>query len=57
MDMFKKKKLYKIVFKMLGEYSAIIEAKDKFQAIRKFNRKMGDNMLYDIISLEEYKLD
>ena len=53
--MFKKKKLYKIVYTMLCEYTVIIEAKDEFQAMRKFSRKMGD-MMYSIISFEEYKI-
>ena len=53
--MFKKKKLYKIVYTMLCEYTVIVEAKDEFQAMRKFSRKMGDS-LYSIISFEEYKI-
>lgn len=53
--MIKKKKLYKIVYKMCCEYSKIIEAKDEFQAIRKFNKQMG-SILYQIVSFEEYKV-
>lgn len=54
--MFKKRKLYEIVYKRLCEYSMIIEAKDEYQAIRKFNRMMCDN-LYTIISFKEYKIE
>jgi hypothetical protein len=54
-NMFKKKKLYKIVYRILAEHSAIIEAKDEFQAIRKFNRKM-DGIVHEIVSFEEYRL-
>ena len=54
-DMFKKKKLYKIVYRMLAEHSIIIEAKDEFQAIRKFNRQMN-GIVHEIVSFKEYKL-
>ena len=52
--MFKKKKLYKIVYRMLSEYTDIIEAEDEFQALKKFHKKMG-SILYSIVSFEEYK--
>ena len=55
-NMFRKKRLYKIVYKMLCYYTTIIEAKDEIQAIRKFNRKMSDK-LYSIVSFEEYKVE
>lgn len=54
-DMFKKKKLYKIVYRMLVEHSTIIEAKDEFQAIKKFNKKMV-GLIHEIVSFEEYKI-
>ena len=53
--MFKKKKLYRIVYRLHAEYSIIIEAKDEIQAIKKFNRKLG-SLLYEIISFKEYKV-
>lgn len=54
--MFKKKKLYKIVYEMVYKYNIIVEAKNEFQAIRKFKKEMG-NRLYSIISFEEYKVE
>ena len=54
--MFKKKKLYKIVYEMCHKYTAIIVAKDEIQAIRKFARKMNGIISYSIISFEEYKI-
>lgn len=53
--MFKKKKLYKIVYRMLAEYTIIIEAKDEIQAIKKFNKKMA-SLLYEIVSFKEYEI-
>ena len=53
--MFKKKKLYKITYKMLCTYTTIIAAKDEFQALRKFYR-MTINCNASIISFEEYNM-
>lgn len=53
--MFKKKKLYKIVYEMFHKYTEIVVAKDEIQAIRKFARKMN-GITYSIISFEEYKI-
>ena len=54
--MFKKKKLYKIVYRLLGEHNTIIEAKDEFEAIEKFNEKRGKEP-HTIVSFEEYKFE
>ncbi len=54
--MFKKKKLYKIVYRVLNTYTTIIEAKDEFQEIRKFHRMTRDGYTPSIISFEEIKV-
>lgn len=55
--MFKKKKLYKIVYQLFATYTTIIEAKDGYQAIKKFKREVKNKgVTPTIISFEEYKL-
>ena len=54
--MFVKKKLYKIVYKRLSSYTMIIEARNEYQALKKFYRKMKYGVEPSIISFEEYKL-
>lgn len=55
--MFKKKKLYKIVYQLLNTYTTIIEAKDECQAIKKLRKMNRYGYQPKIISIEEYKLD
>ena len=54
--MFVKKKLYKIVYEKICKYTMIIEARNEYQALRKFYRKMKYGVEPSIISFEEYKL-
>ena len=54
--MFVKKKLYKIVYKRLNIYTMIIEARNEYQALKKFYRKTKYGVEPSIISFEEYKL-
>ena len=57
--MFKNKKLYKIEYKVFhSRYNTIIEAKDEFQALKKFKREVKDRITgFSIISLEEIQPD
>lgn len=52
--LFGRKKLYKVVYEKIETYSTIIEAKNEFQAIRKFHRMMKFGITPSIISIEEY---
>lgn len=55
----RKKKLYKITYECCGRYTIIIEAKDEYQAIKKFRKLTQPGLSYShntIISFEEYKL-
>ena len=52
MGLFKKKKLYKITYRIIATHSTIIEAVDEYQALRKFRRKQ----IGDVCSIEEYKV-
>lgn len=55
--MFKKKKLYKIVYELFCTYTTIIEAKDEFQAIKKFKKEVANSGVRpSIISFEELKV-
>lgn len=54
--MFRKKKLYKIVYELYARYTTIIEAKDEYQAIKKFKKEVKTSIRPTIISFEEYKL-
>ena len=55
--MFRKKKLYKIVYELYARYTTIIEAKDEYQAIKKFKKEVKNASIRPtIISFEEYKL-
>ena len=54
--MFGKKKLYKIVYEKICKYTMIIEARNEYQALRKFYRKNKFGIEPSIISFEEYKL-
>lgn len=55
--MFKKKKLYKIVYELYARYTTIIEAKDEYQALKKFKRKVKNSGIRPtIISFEEYSI-
>ena len=54
--MFKKKKLYKIVYKLLATYTTIISAKDEHQAIEKFYKMTKYGIDPTILSFEEYKV-
>ena len=54
--MFGKKKLYRIVYERLCEYTMIVEARNEYQALRKFYRKTKFGIEPSIISFEEYKL-
>jgi hypothetical protein len=55
--MFKKKKLYKIVYQLLNTYTAIIDAKDVGQATKKLHKMHRYGYQPKIISIEVYKLD
>ena len=39
--MFKKKKLYEVVYELYATYTTIIEAKDEYQALKKFKKDYG----------------
>lgn len=54
--MFRKKKLYKITYRVLNTRDTIISAKDEHQAIKKFHRMVRNTYEYPatIISFEEY---
>lgn len=55
--MFKQKKLYKIVYELLARYTTIVEAKDEYQALKKFKKETKNTgIIPTIISFEEYKL-
>ena len=56
--LFKKKKLYKIKYELLGlvNYTDIIAARDEAHAIRKFHRRTRNGIAPTIISFEEYKV-
>ena len=55
--MFKKKKLYKIVFKMHATHTTIIDAKDEFQALKKLKKETRNyGIIPTIISFEEYNM-
>lgn len=54
--MFKKKKLYKIVYRLYTTYITIVEAKDEYQALRKFKKEVRySGITPTIISFEEYE--
>jgi len=53
----KRKKMYKIVYRQLNTYTTIIEARDEFQALKKFHRMTQYGITPSIISFEEYKLE
>lgn len=55
--MFSKKRLYRIVYERTAKYTMIIEARNEFQALRKFYRKTKYGIEPSIISFEEYKLN
>lgn len=53
--LFGKKRMYKIVYTRLNTYTTIIEARNEFQAIKKFHRMTRDSGITpSIISFEEY---
>ena len=55
--MFRKKKLYKIVYKLYCRYTTIIEAKDEYQALKKFKREVKNTGITPtIISFEEIQV-
>ena len=56
--MFKKKKLYKITYRVLNTYTTIISAKDEYQAINKLHRMIRRTYTYPatIISFEEFNV-
>lgn len=54
--MFKKKKLYKIVYEKLATYTTIISAKNEHQAIKKFHKMTKYGFTPTILSFEEYKV-
>ena len=52
--MFKKKKLYRIKYRLYATYVTIIEAKDDFQALKRFKREVKKTGIMPmIISFEE----
>ena len=52
--MFKKKKLYRIKYQLFCTYVTIIEAKDEFQALKRFKREVKKTGITPtIISFEE----
>lgn len=55
--MFKKKKLYKIVYQLYATHTMFIEAKDEFKALKKFEKDITKKYSIQptIISFEEYK--
>ena len=55
--MFRQKKLYRIVYELCARYTTIVEAKDEYQALKKFKREVGGvGIRPTIISFEEYKV-
>ena len=55
--MFRRKKLYRIVYELGAIYTTIVEAKDECQALKKFKREVRDSGIRPtIISFEEYKV-
>jgi hypothetical protein len=55
--MFKKKKLYKIVYELYIRYTTIIEARDEYQALKKFKKEVRNSGIRPtIISFEEYQM-
>lgn len=55
--MFRRKKLYRIVYELCARYTTIVEAKDEYQALKKFKREVRDaGIRPTIISFEEYKV-
>lgn len=55
--MFKQKKLYKIDYELFARYTTIVEAKDEYQALKKFKKEVKNaGIRPKIISFEEYKL-
>lgn len=53
----KKKKMYKIVYQLYTTYTTLIEAKDEFQALRKFKRELKYSVIRPtIISFEEVSI-
>lgn len=52
--MYKKKKLYRIKYQLIATHTTIIEAKDEFQALKKFKREVKyAGVRPTIISFEE----
>jgi hypothetical protein len=55
--MFRKKKLYKIVYELFSRYTTIIDAKDEYQALKKFKREVKNaGIRPTIISFEEIQV-
>lgn len=55
--MFRQKKLYRIVYELCARYTTIIEAKDEYQALKKFKKEVKySGIMPTIISFEEYKI-
>lgn len=55
--MFRRKKLYKFVYEKFQRHTTIIEAKDEYQALKKFKKEVKCfDAHITIISFEEYKL-
>ena len=54
--MFKKKKIYKIVYTKLETYTIFISAKDEHHAIKKFYKMTKNGIKPSILSFEEYKV-
>jgi hypothetical protein len=53
----KKKKMYKITYQLYTTYTTLIEAKDEFQALKKFKREVKySGITPSIISFEEVSL-
>lgn len=56
--MFRRKKLYKIIYELCCRYTTIIEAKDEYQALKKFKKEIKNaGVRPTIISFEEYKIN
>lgn len=54
--MFRKEKLYEIVWKSLVIYTTLVAAKNEVQAIKKFYREHAI-LVPSIISFKEYKIE
>lgn len=55
--MFKRKKLYKIVYELFARHTTIIEAEDEFQAFKKFKKEVRNvGIPPTIISFEELEI-